>query len=57
VIAQEYSGMSKKAEGRSQEIARIVGDRVTVYSSKNITFDRNPTEVCDEVLQTLSVVR
>ena len=48
VIAQEYTGMSGKGEGRSQVYAQIVGDRVVVKSSDEtpaITFDRNPTQV------------
>ena len=48
VIAQEYSGMSGKGEGRSQVRAQIVGDRVAIQSTKgtpNVTFDRTPTQV------------
>ena len=45
-----YSGMSKKQEGKSHFIARIVGDGVTLLpNSKNsgsvITFDRDPPKV------------
>ena len=51
VIIGRYSGMSKKEEGKSQVLAKIVGDGVTILPNSNnstssvITFDRNPSEV------------
>ena len=44
-----YSGMTKKGEGRSQEIAEIVGDEVTLHATNEtgftVRFDKQPTRV------------
>jgi hypothetical protein len=40
-VTQKYPGMIRK----SQVLAKIVGDRVTLKSTGNITFDRNPAVV------------
>lgn len=41
--------MTGKGEGRSQEMARIIGDEVTVCSSNEtdftVRFDKKPTRV------------
>ena len=49
VITEEYTGMTKRGEGRSQIFAEIVGNEVTVCSSDktgfSVTFNKKPTQV------------
>ena len=46
MIAEGYTGMTRKVEGRSVVHAEIVGEEVTVHSSdRTVIFDKMPAQV------------